>query len=423
MKRTILLLLLIMSSMWLVAQTLDECRQLTLEHYPEIRQYDLISQTEHYNVSNAARAWIPQVSLSAQFTWQTDIMQFPDNFAAIFPGGTVPSMKKDQYKIQLDVQQNIWDGGQSKANSDIAKADAAEQRSRVDVDIYNLMLRVDNLYFGILLLDERKELTETMISMLDNNLQRMRVYRKNDVVIQADVDAIEAELLTARQTLRQVCSSRDSYRRMLEIFIGQPLEDSILVRPTMFEIVNQTSARPELALFAAQSGKLQAQRKAINSSLTPRFVAFAQGFYGYPGLNMFESMMGNDWKFGAILGVRMVWNIGGFYTMQNNVDKLKTAQLQVDMQRDIFEFNTSMQSTQDNGEIARLRKAVEDDDRIVELRRSVRMAAESKLENGTIDATDLLLKISDETTAALNRSSHEIELLQAVYRLKQTLNQ
>ena len=93
------------------------------------------------------------------------------------------------------------------------------------------------------------------------------------------------------------------------------------------------------------------------------------------------------------------------------------------VQRDVFLFNTQLQTTQNDGEIARLRSSVENDNRIVELRHSVRMAAESKLENGVIDATDLLHKIADETTATLNRSTHEIELLQAIYRLKTTLNQ
>ena len=155
----------------------------------------------------------------------------------------------------------------------------------------------------------------------------------------------------------------------------------------------------------------------------PRFSAFAQGYYGYPGLDMFKSMVSAKWTLNAIVGVRMSWNIGAFYTKKNNLNKLDAAERQISVQRDIFLFNTQMQTTQDDGEIARLRSALEDDNRIVKLRRSVRMAAESRLENGVIDATDLLRKIADETTATLNRSTHEIELLQATYRLKTTLNQ
>ena len=145
----------------------------------------------------------------------------------------------------------------------------------------------------------------------------------------------------------------------------------------------------------------------------PRFSAFAQGYYGYPGLNMFKSMTSTEWSLNAIVGVRMSWNIGALYTRKNNLDKIDIAQRQIDTGREVFLFNTALQMTQDDGEIERLRKAVEDDGRIVELRQRVRKAAESQLENGVIDATDLLRKITEETTAIQSRSTHEIDLLQA----------
>ena len=425
MKQFFLTLFAVVCAVASRGQSLEECRRLARENYPEIRQYDLIAQTEQYNLSNAARAWIPQVSLSGQVTYQSATPTYPGVFNTILQanGIEMAGIRRDQYKVALDVSQNIWDGGQTKATKAIAEAEAEEQLSRVDVSLYNLQSRVDNLYFGILLLDERKAQTEALIEVLASNLARLQTYYKNGVAMQADVDAVEAELLSARQTLGQVESSRASYRRMLEVFIGQPLTSEHLERPAMRELQSRTSARPELALFDAQESKLEAQRKAINASLMPRFSAFAQGYYGYPGLDMFKSMVSSDWTLNAIVGVRMSWNIGAFYTKRNNLEKLNAAQKQIAVQRDVFLFNTEMQTTQEDGEIARLRKAIEDDNRIVELRRRVRMAAESQLENGVIDATDLLRKINDETSATLARSTHEIELLQAIYRLKTTLNQ
>lgn len=425
MKRTILLLLMVLTALTSRAQTLEECCRLAREHYPEIRQYDLIAETEQYNISNAARAWIPQVVLSGQATYQSATPTYPEAFNQMIAanGLDMSGVRKDQYKVVIDVSQNIWDGGQSKANREIVKAGAAVECSRVDVSLYDLQSRIQNLYFGILLLDERVAQTETLIEVLAANLNRIRTYYKNGVAMQSDIDAVEAELLTARQTLSQVEASRTSYRRMLEVFIGQPLTDKTLTRPAMVEVASRTSSRPELAMFETQSYKIAAQRKAITASVMPRFSVFAQGYYGYPGLDMFKSMVSAEWTLNAIVGVRMSWNIGTFYTKKNNLNKLDAAERQISVQRDIFLFNTQMQTTQDDGEIARLRSALEDDNRIVELRRSVRMAAESRLENGVIDATDLLRKIADETTATLNRSTHEIELLQATYRLKTTLNQ
>ena len=425
MKRTIFLSLMVLTALTSRAQTLEECCNLAREHYPEIRQYDLITETEQYNISNAARAWIPQVVFSGQATYQSATPTYPEAFNQIIAasGLDMSGVRKDQYKVAIDVSQNIWDGGQSKANRAIAEAEAAEQRSRVDASLYDLQSRIQNLYFGILLLDERVEQTETLIEVLDANLNRMRTYYKNGVAMQSDVDAIEAELLTARQTLGQVVASRASFRRMLEVFIGRPLADETLTRPAMVEVASRTSLRPELAMFDAQSNKLVAQRKAITTSVMPRFSAFAQGYYGYPGLDMFKSMVSSEWTLNAIVGVRMSWNIGAFYTQKNNLSKLDAAERQIAIQRDVFLFNTEMQTIQDDSEIARLQSVLEDDNRIVELRHSVRMAAESRLENGVIDATDLLRKIADETTATLSHSTHEIELLQATYRLKTTLNQ
>ena len=420
---------LLCGMMWLTvsafAQSLDECRRLAREHYPEIRLYDLITQTEQYNLSNAAKAWIPQITISGQATYQSATPTYPEAFSAMMQSNGIhmSGIRKDQYKIAVDVSQHIWDGGKSKAERALAEAEAEELRRKTDVSLYDIQSRVDNIYFGILLLDERKAQTEALIALLESNLARMRTYYKNGVAMQADVDILEAELLTARQTLGQVESSRSSYRRMLEIFIGQALTSPQLERPAMKELRSRTSARPELALFDAQTNKLEAQRKAIYASLMPRFSAFAQGYYGYPGLDMFKSMMSTDWTLNALVGLRMSWNIGAFYTKKNNLEKLNIAQKQIAVGRDIFLFNTEMQTIQEDGEIDRLRKALEDDNRIVELRQRVRKAAESQLVNGVIDTTDLLRKITDETTANLNRSTHEIELLQAIYKLKTTLNQ
>ena len=420
---------LLCGMMWLAlsasAQSLDECRQLAREHYPEIRLYDLITQTEQYNLSNAAKAWIPQITISGQATYQSAAPTYPEAFSAMMQSNGIhmSGIRKDQYKIAVDVSQHIWDGGKSKAGRALAEAEAEELRRKTDVSLYDIQSRVDNIYFGILLLDECKAQTEALIALLESNLARMRTYYKNGVAMQADVDILEAELLTARQTLGQVESSRSSYRHMLEIFIGQALTSPQLERPVLKELGSRTSARPELALFDAQTNKLEAQRKAIYASLMPRFSAFAQGYYGYPGLDMFKSMTSSDGTLNALVGLRMSWNIGTFYTKKNNLEKLNISQKQIAVGRDIFLFNTEMQTIQEDGEIDRLRKALEDDNRIVELRQRVRKAAESQLVNGVIDTTDLLRKITDETTANLNRSTHEIELLQAIYKLKTTLNQ
>lgn len=425
MRTFVLILLTVISSTTLRGQSLDECRRLAREHYPEIRQYDLISQTAQYDLSNAARTWLPQVSVSGQATWQSAAPTYPEVLGELLAAGgmEMSGIRKEQYQTAIDVSQTIWDGGASRADRLLTTAEAEEERLRVDVDLYALQSRIDDLYFGILLLEEQAALTETQIILLESVWQRVQSRIDNGVALKSDADAVEAELLTARQTLDRIETSRTSYRRILELFIGQPLTAEELERPLEPEIADRSLQRPELELFEAQEQKIDARRKIIKSSLMPRFSAFAQGYYGYPGLDIFRSMTSASGSFNALVGIRMSWNIGAFYTRRNNLDKLRTAQRQVDIQRDIFTFNTRLETTREEGEIARLRRAVATDTQIVELRRSVRMAAESQLENGVIDTTDLLRKITDEISANLNRSSHEIELLQTVYQLKHILNQ
>ena len=404
--------------------TLDECRRLAREHYPEIRQYDLVRRTEEYTLSNARRAWLPQLSFAAQATWQTEVPSFPNALAGMLAqqGIDMPGMNKDQYKAALELNQTLWDGGKSEADKRIARAEAAEQARSADVDLYALQGRVDNLFFGILLLDERIAQTQLTLDLLRSNLEKVRALQRNGVAMQSDADAVEAELLTVNQQLTQVAASRDSYRRMLEIFTGRPLGGEQLERPDASEPRSMESSRPELALFDATADKLTAQERLVKAATRPHFGLFAQGYYGYPGMDYFQSMMSPDWSWNAMAGVKMSWNFGAYYTRKNSLAKLRTAKEQVEMQREIFLFNTRLQTAEESGDIARLRKALADDDRIVALRRSVREAAESKLRNGVIDTDDLLRKITDEAAAATARSAREIELLKTIYELKHTIN-
>lgn len=405
------------------AQTLEECQQLACDHYPVIRQYDLIRQSEQYDLSNAARSWLPQVSFSAQATWQNRVPEFPSALSGMLDqaGVSLRGLDKDQYKVALEVNQTIWDGGQSQADRRVIEATADEHRQATEVDLYAVKGRVNDLYFGILLLEERLGQTDLTIALLQSNLDKVRSLVTNGVAMQTDADAVEAELLSVQQQRVQIEASRESYRRMLELFIGQRLAER-LERPELVEAVSGESARPELAWIDAQQERLAAQELSVKSATRPRFGVFAQGYYGYPGLDYFAGMISTDWTWNALIGVKMSWNFGAYYTKKNRLSNLRVAQQQLDIQRDVFLFNTDLQVAEEQGNISRLRRALADDDRIVALRRSVREAAESKLRNGVIDTNDLLRKITDEASARSARSLREVELLKAIYELKYTIN-
>ena len=403
---------------------LEQCKEMARKHYPAIRQYDLISQSQDYNMSNVSKAWLPQVSLSAQATYQSDVARWPDQFESMLAaqGLDMPGLRQDQYKVQIDIQQTIWDGGKSKAEKTLTESETQQSLRAADVEMYALDNRIDNLYFGILLLQEQKRQVEDMIARLQNNLDYVNALVDNGVAMQADADAVEAQMLSSGQTLHQIKSSEESFRKMLELFIGDSLGTTTLSLPQTHQLMMAESQRPELMLFDSQIKVLEAKNQMLNVALTPKFALFAQGYYGYPGLNMFENMMSSRWSLNGIVGIRMSWNISSFYTDKTSRKQIRNAIDRVKMQKDIFSFNNRLQAEQDDAEIRRIKAVLADDDRIVRLRQNVREAAEARLQEGAIDMNDLLTKISDESAAMIARSTHEIELVKAIYDLKYTLN-
>jgi len=424
MKR-ILLLTSLLASLAVCAQpSVERCKEMAREHYPLIRRYGLIEQSRDYTLSNAARAWLPQVTLSGQATLQSDVVSWPEEFESMLAmqGLDMPGIRHDQYKVQIDVQQTLWDGGKSRTDRAIAEGEAAQERMSTEVELYAVDSRVEDIYFGILLMQEQQRQIGEMMQRLQTNLDQVNALVENGMAMQADADAVEVQLLTQRQSLGQVEARLQSFRRILGLFIGEELGEVPLPMPVAEEPVGYDSERPELRLMDAQMALLQAREQMVDVSLAPRVALFAQGYYGYPGLNMFENMVSHRWTLNGIVGVRMNWNISSLYTSKTSRRQLQNARDNVMLQREVFAFNSRLQAEQESAEVRRIREAIADDDRIVALRSRVREAAEVRLQEGMIDTHDLLGKISDETSAKIARSTHQIELVKAIYDLKHTLN-
>lgn len=424
MKR-ILLLTSLLASLAVCAQpSVERCKEMAREHYPLIRRYGLIEQSRDYTLSNAARAWLPQLTLSGQATLQSDVVSWPEEFESMLAmqGLDMPGIRRDQYKVQIDVQQTLWDGGKSRTDRAIAEGEAAQERMSTEVELYAVDSRVEDIYFGILLMQEQQRQIGEMMQRLQTNLDQVNALVENGMAMQADADAVEVQLLTQRQSLGQVEARLQSFRRILGLFIGEELGEAPLPIPVAEEPVGYDSERPELRLMDAQMALLQAREQMVDVSLAPRVALFAQGYYGYPGLNMFENMVSHRWTLNGIVGVRMNWNISSLYTSKTSRRQLQNARDNVMLQREVFAFNSRLQAEQESAEVRRIREAIADDDRIVALRSRVREAAEVRLQEGMIDTHDLLGKISDETSAKIARSTHQIELVKAIYDLKHTLN-
>lgn len=424
-RRIILLILPLLSAVALQAQvTLEECVAMARANYPLIRKYDLLSRTRAVNLDEISKGWLPRINVYAQGTVQNDTPSFPSTLAGLISqtGTQVEGLDEWQYKIGADISQDIWDGGQKAAQRKQEMADNEQQRASLDVKLYAVRQRVEGLYFAVLLIEEQAKQTRNMQALLRANLEKMQAMVKRGTAMQADADMLEAQLLTTEQQLTQAISASLSYRKVLSLFTGKNIEREEFTKPTATIPQDLTPDRPEIKHFEAQLLANSARQAGIKAGTMPRIGLFAQSWYGYPGLNYFESMMNRHLSFNILAGVKISWDINSFFTEKNKINRVKVLADNIAAERETFLFDTSLQTSSQLGDIEKIKAVMKNDERIVELRSRVRQAAESQLSNGVIDATALLTKLTDENQARLTAAYHEIQLLQAISKLKTTLN-
>ena len=405
------------------AQSLEECQQAAERNYPLIRQYGLIAQTTELTVSNIRKGWLPQVSASAQATLQSDVVSWPERMQSVYQqiGLNMRGLRKDQYRVGIDVQQMVFDGGAISSQKNIAREQGKVQEAQNEVTMYQVRRRVNEMYFGLLLLDKQIQLNHDLQEVLAANERKLSSMYERGTAAKSDYQTVKAERLNVVQQVSNLQAQRNAVARMLSMFCGLEVKD--LEKPQATSSGMQSAGqRPELKSIDAQLRLADAQEKALDAALMPKLSVFVQGYYGYPGYNMFEDMMSHRWSWNGLIGARLSWNIGALYTRKNDKAKI---QLQRDMattNRDVFLFNNQLEQIRQNEDIERYRRLMASDEEIIALRSSVRKAAESKLAHGIIDVNDLVREINNENAARLQMSVHEIEMLKEMYDLRFTTN-
>ena len=406
----------------LVAQSLEECQRAAEQNYPLIRQYDLIEKTTDLTVSNIMKGWLPQVSASAQATYQSDVASFPDEMQALYNqiGLEMKGLKKDQYRVGIDINQTVYDGGAMSSQAAIAREQGRVQAAQNEVNLYQVRQRVNEIYFALLLLEDQIRLNGDLQELLAGSEKKLASMEKGGIAAVSDYQNVKAERLNVVQQGVNLASQQRMLCTMLSTLCGIEVND--VQKPPVVEIGTGNN-RPEMRLFDSQLRLADAQEKALNAALLPKLGVFAQGFYGYPGYNMFEDMMRHEMSLNGMVGARLTWNIGALYTRKNDKAKLQLQRELTESNRDAFLFNSNLEQLQLTEEIARYRQLMADDDEIISLRSSVRKAAESKLSHGIIDVNDLVREINQENAAKVQRSMHEIQMLKKIYDNKFATNQ
>lgn len=404
--------------------TLEHCQELAQENYPSIKKFGLIEKSLEIDLSDINKSWLPSVTAYGQGTIQNVVPTFPSALEDVLAqmGHEVRGIGKLQYKVGVDVSQTIWDGGASKTRREILRNQETVQQSGLEVEIYALRQKVDNIYFAILLTEEQINQSKQTLVLLNANLELLRSMLKNGTAMRSDVDMVQAQALTLKQSILQAESTVKSYRTLLGIYIGEDISAQELTVPSAELPSTLTSERPELKLFDQRQKALETSMLMTNVSLMPKIGFFAQAYYGYPGFDYFKSMMNRNLSFNIMAGVKVSWNIDSFYTKKNKLTKAALDIENINIERETFLFNSRLQTESQLETLQGLRDMMQDDAQIIELRGNVRKAAESQLRNGIIDATALLSKITDENLARLTAKFHEIQYVQEVYKIKNTLN-
>lgn len=406
----------------LQAQTLDECQKAAEQNYPLIRQYDLIGKTTELTVANIGKGWLPQISASAQATLQSDVVSWPDQMKTMMTsmGIEMKGLKKDQYRVGIDINQTVYDGGAISSQKAIAREQGKVEAAQTEVNIYNVRKRVNEMYFSLLLLNDQILLNHDLEELLAGNERKLASMVKNGTAAESDLQSLKAERLNTLQRTTELESQKRMLQTMLSTFCG--IEVTAVGKPDA-RTSEGAGNRPEMRLFDSQLRLADMQEKALNSALMPKLGVFAQGFYGYPGYNMFEDMMSHKWSWNGMIGARLTWNIGALYTRKNDKARLKLQRDMTETNREVFLFNNNLEQIQQNENISRYKRLMADDDEIISLRSAVRKAAESKLSHGIIDVNDLVREINAENAARLQQSMHEICMLKEIYDRQYTIGE
>ena len=412
MTRKFFLLAMILLPIAVHALSLNEARSMARDNYPAIRQYRMIEQSRDFTLDNVMKGWLPQVSISAGAYGFTDILKSDKKMEQ-----AGMDMNNFMANASVMIKQSVYDGGQIAARKKVVLAESQVQKQQLDVSMYAINEQVDQLFFGILLLDEQLKQNALLKKDLATSEQTIRSMMIGGIANQTDLDAILVERLKAEQQNESLLASRQSYLRMLGVFVGKDLAAAAetLEKPAQ-GYVRANVNRPELKYYASQNLLLDAQRKQLNTQLRPTVGIF--------GMGMVHSKMSDMLNNGMMVaGVSVSWNIGALYTRKNDIRKIEVQRQINDSQREVFLFNNRLQNEEANGAIASLKRQIEKDEEIVRLRENIRGKSDRKVELGTKSVNELVSDINAVSLARAQKAMHEIQLLKEIYRQKNINNE
>lgn len=416
MKRWVFLMLWTSLAGSVAAQvTLSKCVEKARNNYPQIQELGLIREAEKYDLSTASQSWLPQLTISGKAQYQSKVVEMPFE---------IPEFKfnlpHDQYSLVGEVSQTIWDGGSTASKKRLVSADAKIQSKQLEVSLYGLRQKVENIFLGILLIDKQIAQNEIAVKSLYRNRESVLAGIEHGVSYQSDLSIVDVNILNYKQTISSLHADRQAYVDILGRLTGEDLSQARFVEPPVdLPIDTATLARPELQLYKAQLEQTQIQRRDLQSNLYPKLNLSLQGGIGRPGLNILK----NEFEPYYTVGVKLQWNLGALYSRKNDIRKIAVQKERIERQQEAFVLNTMLDVTDQLNEVHKAEQVLAQDREIIRLREEIRQAGEEQYKQGVIMLTDLMEMIDEEFNARVAQSLHQVQLVMAICDLKNTLGQ
>lgn len=393
---------------------IEECIRLACRNYPQIKEYDLIEASKEYSIRNASLAWVPQLSISGKASWQSVVVEMPWD---------IPGMELDiphtQYGFTADITQQIWDGGAGAVKKQLVSAEADVNSRQLEVSLYSIRSRVQNIYLGIKLIEKQLELNRLLTESLDRTRAEIEAMVKNGVAYGSDLDQVKVSLLSGEQQKQALETDLNAYIKMLSLLTGRNLEGETFMDPEVDPTgtMDMEISRPELGLYDAQRQQIELRRKQLNTNISPKLNLNVQAGYARPGLNMLSGTFDPY----VLAGFKLQWNFGSLYTLHNDRRKNDLEASRLDLQRKSFLMNTSIEAMEKESAMLKAAGVMEKDEEIISLRHNIRISAENQYKEGIIKMNDYLNLLDDEFEARLDSSIHYIQYVMAVFDLQNTL--